>query len=107
MKKSELRQIIKEEIQNVLKEGIGIYLPHPDLMLIIKSLELSMLIDQSLINQLKDKKNVSKILISNSKNILKSLELNGKSFDWNQNALQNVIDKIKKLETGEATFVDF
>jgi hypothetical protein len=107
MKKSKLKQIIKEEISKALNEGIGIYLPYSDLELIISSLELSKLIDQSNINQLKNRENISNILKLNSSNILKSLLINGKEFGWNTNALQNVVDKIKKLETGEATFVDY
>jgi hypothetical protein len=49
MKKSELRQLIKEEIQKVLKENIGIYISDAYLGIIIKSLQKSKLVDQNII----------------------------------------------------------
>jgi hypothetical protein len=58
MKKSELKQIIREEIQNTMNEGVGISLSKIDLQVIIKALESDKILDpqarEMLIDKLKD-----------------------------------------------------
>jgi hypothetical protein len=107
MKKSELRQIIKEEIRKILNEGVGIYLPNIDLGIIINSLQKSKLVDQNIIKDLINKKDVAKHILNNKESIYKSLQTNGKTLGLNAAAFNRLLDKISDLNSGEATFVDY
>lgn len=107
MKKSELKQLIKEEIQKVLSEGYGIHLSNIDLGIIIKSLQKSKLVGQDVIQNLIDKSNVGKHILNNKESIYKSLQTNGKALGLNAAAFDMLLDKISDLNSGEATFVDY
>jgi hypothetical protein len=107
MKKSELKQLIKEEIQKVLKENIGIYISDAYLGIIIKSLQKSKLVDQNIIEDLINKKDVAKNILLNKKAIYKSLQINGKTLGLNEEAFNMLLNKISDLNSGKATFVDY
>jgi hypothetical protein len=107
MKKSELKQIIKEEINKVLNEGYGIYLSDMDLGIIIKSLQKSKLVDQDVIENLISKNDVAKHILDNKESIYRSLQINGKTLGLNAAAFNMLLDKISDLNSGEATFVDY
>jgi len=57
MKKSELQQIIREEIQNTMNEGVGISLSKIDLQVIIKALESDKILNPQARKMLIDKLN--------------------------------------------------
>jgi hypothetical protein len=107
MKKSELRQIIKEEIGKILNEEIGMYLSEANLNVIIKSLQKSKLVDQNIIEDLINRKDVSKLILNNKKEIYKSLQTNGKTLGLHATILSMLLDKFKDLISGKATFVDY
>jgi hypothetical protein len=107
MKKSELRQLIREEIQKVLKEDIGVYISEANLNIIIKSLQKSKLANQNVIENLIHKKDVAKNILLNKKVIYKSLQINGKTLGLNEEAFNMLLNKISDLNSGKATFVDY
>jgi hypothetical protein len=107
MKKLELKPIIKEEIRKILNEGFGIYLSEVNLSIIIKSLQKSKLIDQNIIEDLINRKDVSKHILNNKKEIYKSLQTNGKTLGQHATILSMLLDKFKDLNSGKATFVDY
>lgn len=57
MKKSELKQIIREEIQNTMNEGVGISLSKIDLQVLIKALQSDKILNPQARKQLIDKLN--------------------------------------------------
>ena len=57
MKKSELQQIIREEIQKTMNEDVGISLTKTDLQVIIKSLQSDKILNPQARKQLIDKLN--------------------------------------------------
>ena len=57
MKKSELQQIIREEIQNTMNEGVGISLSKIDLQVLIKALQSDKILNPQARKQLIDKLN--------------------------------------------------
>jgi len=57
MKKSELQQIIREEIQKTMNKGVGISLTKMDLQIIIKSLQSDKILNPQARKQLIDKLN--------------------------------------------------
>jgi hypothetical protein len=107
MKKSELRQLIREEIGKILNERVGVYLSEVYLSVIIKSLQKSKLVDQNIIKDLINRKDVSKHILNNKKEIYKSLQTNGKTLGLNAAALSMLLDKFSDLNSGKATFVDY
>jgi hypothetical protein len=107
MKKLELKQDIRERIGKILNEGFGIYLSEVNLSIIIKSLQKSKLVDQNIIEDLINRKDVSKHILNNKKEIYKSLQTNGKTLGLNAAALSMLLDKFRDLNSGKATFVDY
>jgi hypothetical protein len=107
MKKSELRQLIREEIQKVLKENIGIYISDAYLGIIIKSLQKSKYVYPHIIEDLINKKDVARNILLNKKAIYKSLQINGKTLGLNEETFNMLLNKISDLISGKATFVDY
>jgi len=105
--KSQLREMIREEIKS-LNEESGEYFSFMDLSVIIASIEKSKLLNSSDIALLKSRKRdaVIKIIMNNMDTLYKSLKKNGRDY-LNSAHYTQILNKFERLISGKSKFIDY